>query len=73
MSPAQPDLGAALLAAHAKDDRTALIILYEEAANQSEDTTERSFFLTHAFVFALEAGSPEAPRLKARLADMGRI
>ncbi|WP_057466150.1 hypothetical protein [Pseudovibrio sp. POLY-S9] len=64
-----------LLDAHAKEDRDALIRLYTEAGNQSEtagNTDAAWFYLTHAFVFALEAGSPDAPHLNARLAEQGR-
>lgn len=67
----QAELDAQLLAAHAADDRAALILLYEAAADGVSNPVQRSFYLTHAYVFALEAGSPEAPRLKARLIDMG--
>ncbi|WP_439109783.1 hypothetical protein [Lentibacter sp.] len=62
-----------LLAAHEHDDREGLIVLYTEAADRSNDLIERSFFLTHAFVFALEAGDMRARDLHARLHDMGRI
>ena len=64
------DLDARLLEAHARDDRAALVALYSEAANTDE---ARGFYLTHAFVFALESGAPEAPALRARLQEMGRI
>ncbi|WP_298678865.1 hypothetical protein [uncultured Lentibacter sp.] len=62
-----------LLAAHERDDREALITLYTLAADHSNDLVERSFFLTHAFVFALEAGDARADHLRARLHEMGRI
>ncbi|MCW1956609.1 hypothetical protein [uncultured Lentibacter sp.] len=62
-----------LLAAHEKDDRKGLIALYTEAADRAGDLIERSFFLTHAFVFALEAGDGRAPLLHERLREMGRI
>jgi hypothetical protein len=35
-------------------------------------STPPAFFLTHAFVFALEAGTPEARALNRRLAERGR-
>ncbi|MCH9824149.1 MULTISPECIES: hypothetical protein [Lentibacter] len=67
------ELQTRLLSAHEKDDRKGLIALYTEAADQSNDMIERSFFLTHAFVFALEAGDMRAPLLHDRLREMGRI
>lgn len=67
------DLEARLLAAHAAGDRRALVALYEEAADRAAGDTARGFFLTHAFVFALELADPRAEALKARLRAMGRI
>jgi hypothetical protein len=63
-------LDAALLAAHARDDRTALIGLYAEAAKISA-AAAAAFYLTHAYVFALEAGDPRAKVLKDRLVEIG--
>lgn len=67
------DLDARLLEAHARDDRVALVALYSEAADAANTDEARGFYLTHAFVFALESGAPEAPALRARLQEMGRI
>ena len=67
------DLDARLLAAHAADDRRALVTLYEEAADQANNVTACGFYLTHAFVFALELGDARAQALRARLHAMGRI
>ncbi len=67
------DLDARLLEAHERDDRAALISLYAEAADQAKDEVASSFYLTHAFVFALEAGDARAGNLRARLKAMGRI
>lgn len=66
------DLDARLLAAHEARDGPALIPLYEEAALGAADDTARGFYLTHAYVFALEAGDPRAEGLRARLVTMGR-
>lgn len=69
------DLEAALLEAHAKDDKTALVELYTLAADLSEahqEVNAACFYLTHAFVFALETGAPEAAVLNQRLAERGR-
>lgn len=61
-----------LLDAHARGDRQALVSLYAEAADQANDDTARGFYLTHAYVFALEAGMPAADALRHRLVAMGR-
>ncbi|MCL6282538.1 hypothetical protein M3P21_03260 [Ruegeria sp. 2012CJ41-6] len=64
-----------LLQAHAAEDKTALVRLYTQAADHSEaggDLDAACFYLTHAFVFALEIGVPEARALNARLVDKGR-
>ena len=68
-------LDAALLKAHAEEDGPTLARLYSEAADLSEAAGEHEamcFYLTHAYVFALEAGSPEAEALHARLKAEGR-
>ena len=65
-------LDAQMIAAHKAADQTALIRLYTQAADQAADLTAACFFLTHAYVFALEAGAPEAPALHARLKAHGR-
>lgn len=69
-----PALDARLLAAHARDDRGALIALYAEAADRaaSHDADASGFYRTHAYVFALEAGDARAARLRAQLAAEGR-
>lgn len=66
------DLEARLLAAHAAGDRPALIALYTEAADHAETEEAAAFYLTHAYVFALEIGAPDAAILRARLIGMGR-
>lgn len=66
------DLHARLLAAHAAGDRSALVSLYTEAAEAANDETAHGFYLTHAYVFALEAGDPRAATLHARLKSSGR-
>ena len=64
-------LDAALLRAHGAQNRDALIDLYAEAADDASED-EAAFFLTHAMVFALEAGDPRAEDIRARLVAMGR-
>lgn len=75
MSVDRSELDAALLLAHGQGDVPGLVQLYGKAADQSEwdnDIEAACFFLTHAYVFALEAGLPEAGVLNKRLADYGR-
>lgn len=62
-----------LLAAHAAGDTARLITLYTEAADTAQGDTACGFFLTHAYVFALEAGDPRADALGVRLRRMGRL
>ncbi len=61
-----------LLAAHAKQDKEALVGLYTDAAEAAADPDAACFFLTHAYVFALELGDPRAAALHARLKARGR-
>lgn len=64
-----------LLEAHAKKDGRSLVHLYTQAAEQHEAEgfiDAACFFLSHAFVFALEAGVPEARALNMRLSERGR-
>lgn len=68
-------LDAAILAAHDAGDGAGLARLYACAADMAEaegETQACCFFLTQAYVFALEAGAPEADRLHARLLAYGR-
>lgn len=61
-----------LLAAHAAGDHAALVDLYEEAALTVNDEDAKGFFLTHAYIFALEQNHPKAATLKTHLIRMGR-
>lgn len=66
----------AILAAHAAGDGIALSRLYAQAAQDSAQAGKRdesSFFLTQAFVFALEEGLPDADRHAAELRARGRL
>lgn len=67
---ARDTLDAALLAAHAAGDKSTLITLYAKAA-EATDGEAAAFYLTHAYVFALEAGDARAADLKDRLVAMG--
>lgn len=62
-----------LLAAHKDGDKVALVGLYSEAADAANDTEARCFFLTHAFIFALDAGDPREAAIAAQLTAEGRI
>lgn len=66
------DLNDRLLAAHARGDRAGLVTLYEEAAERAAGETETGFFLTQAYVFALETGHSRSAELRSRLVAMGR-
>ena len=66
------DLNADLLAAHEADNNDALITLYSKAAAQAPDVDTACFFLTHAYIFALEQGDARAADLCAQLAAHGR-
>lgn len=66
------DLDQRLLAAHASGDGPALVALYTRAGESSPDPAAGWFYLTHAYVHALELGAPEAQALHARLKSAGR-
>jgi hypothetical protein len=68
-------LDVALIAAHEAEDRPRLVALYTTAADGAEaagDIDAACFYLTHAYVFALQAGDPRAAGLHARLKARGR-
>lgn len=72
---ARAALDARLIAAHEARDWSALVRLYAEAAESSEaagDVAAACFFLTHAYVFALQTGDARASALHARLKERGR-
>ena len=61
-----------LLEAHDANDAAALVSLYMQAADQTDDIDAACFYLTHAYVFALERGDKAADALRERLAAHGR-
>ena len=65
-------LDTALLEAHLRADLGALVTLYTQAADEANDAAAAGFYLTHAMVFALDAGLSAATPLRARLIAMGR-
>ncbi|MEM9370436.1 MAG: hypothetical protein AAGA26_04690 [Pseudomonadota bacterium] len=69
------ELHQAILAAHDNEDRRSLVALYSEAATRAEgagDIDATCFFLTQAYVFALETGHRDAGKLHSRLRSHGR-
>ncbi len=75
MPPEAGDLHDRLLAAHAAGDGPTLARLYAEAAAREDARgapDAAAFFLTHAYVFALECGAADAARLRAELVARGR-
>lgn len=62
-----------LLDAHARDDFHQLVGLYTEAADSTGDLDAACFYLTHAYIFALELGDPAAKVLYDRLKVHGRV
>jgi hypothetical protein len=66
------NLQARLLAAHERGDHDALVGLYREAADGAGTADAAGYFLTHAYIFALETNHADAPALRARLVAMGR-
>ncbi|WP_407495129.1 hypothetical protein [Pseudooceanicola sp. MF1-13] len=66
------DLDTRLLAAHQGADPLTLSGLYHEAGQTSQGTP-RAFYLTHALVYALEAGSQTAKMIEDELRQLGCI
>ncbi len=66
------ELESALLAAHSQRDLQALTTLYMDAADNTPDLDEACFFLTQAYVFALDTGDKRATQLHKRLIELGR-
>jgi hypothetical protein len=62
-----------LLAAHATGDGCALVQLYSQAADETKDVDTACFYLTHAYIFALELGHPDTANLHRRLTAFGRV
>ena len=64
-----------ILAAHAAGDAATLAGLYRQAAARADrrgGDDAAAFFLTQAYVFALEAGTAAAAELRAALVARGR-
>lgn len=67
------NLNARVIAAHASGDQAALVTLYTQAADATDDVDTACFYLTHAYIFALELGHADVPTLHARLAHHSRV
>lgn len=66
------ELDARLAALHLNGPPQDRAAAYEDAASAMDDPKAARFHLTHAYVFALEAGDElTASRLKSQLADLG--
>ncbi|EPX78982.1 hypothetical protein [Litoreibacter arenae] len=66
-------LDAELLAAHAAGDVASLVTLYTRASEAATNEVAAGFYLTHAYVFALEAGDARAAKLAQQLRAQGRL
>lgn len=66
------DLDDRLLRAHAAGAPEPLVTLYAEAADTAATPEAAGFYLTQAYVYALDAGHPMARDLRARLVALGR-
>ncbi|MCO4841449.1 MAG: hypothetical protein KC439_00890 [Yoonia sp.] len=67
------DLNDAILEAHANNDEVRLVALYTQAANETNDVDTACFFLTYAYIYALELGLRDADTLYLRLDAYGRV
>ena len=76
MTATRNELDAALIAAHEAGDGRRLVALYTQAADRARDTDgdvdAECFYLTQAYVFALQTGAEEADAIHARLKAYGR-
>ena len=61
-----------LLAAHDRDDTSSLVDLYTEAANAASHQDASAFYLTQAYIYALDLGHRNAEHLRKRLVKLGR-
>lgn len=61
-----------LLDAHTSGDIAELVSLYTEAADTAATEDACGFYLTHAYIFALEAGLNASDALRRRLIAMER-
>lgn len=65
-------LDQALLEAHERSDKPALVSLYSRAADEAQTDDAKYFYMTHAYIFALDIGHPDAQNLRKKLSSAGR-
>ncbi len=65
------DLNTQLLEAHQRGDGAELSSLYVDAAHAALEARAKCFYLTHAYVFALEAGLSAAEEIRKQLVALG--
>ena len=66
------ELDRALLEAYRLGDKTEISRLYGCAGDAASDVDEACFFWTHAYVFALDAGTKDAQDYREKLKAYGR-
>ncbi len=62
-----------LLAAHAANDKPGLVALYTKAADEAATLDAACFYLTHAYIYALELDHGDSAILHRRLARHQRV
>ena len=65
-------LDSALISAHARGDIKSLVELYRKAAANAASDEAHAFYLTHAYVFALDGGLEIATDIGDELRRLGR-
>lgn len=65
-------LHAAIMKAHDQGDHNQLVTLYARAATGTNDIDAKCFYLTYAYIFALELGHAQTDALRVELAKHGR-
>ena len=61
-----------LLKAHEDENKHLLVDLYQQAADQAVTDDAKYFYLTHAYIYALEMRHEDTEHLKAQLIAAGR-
>jgi hypothetical protein len=62
----------ALLQAHGRHDLPNLVTLYQAASETAQELDAKAFYLTQAYVYALDCGAPQADELHGALRALGR-
>lgn len=66
------DLDSYLIDAHERGDLSALVTLYMQAADQTGDPDAAGFYMTQAYVFALDTADARLKDLRDWLVSNGR-